>query len=158
MDVSRRGFFRGRPRAKAEIRPPWALPAGQFGDRCTRCNDCLGACPEHILVVSDGGFPAVHFTRGGCTFCGACVDACKPQALRRAQDQAPWSLTAVIGPACLPRHGVECRSCGDFCDARAIRFAPRIGGSPLPEIDRERCTGCGACVAPCPVTAITMGG
>ena len=74
------------------------------------------------------------------------------------QPQAPWSLTAVIGPACLPRHGVECRSCGDFCDARAIRFAPRIGGSPLPEIDRERCTGCGACVAPCPVTAITMGG
>ena len=70
----------------------------------------------------------------------------------------PWSLKAVIGPGCLPANGVECRVCGDFCDARAIRFPPRLGGSPLPDIALETCTGCGACLAPCPVSVITMRG
>lgn len=156
VDASRRGFFRGRPRPKAEIRPPWALAEALFTDRCTRCNDCLKACPEQILVAGDGGFPTVDFKRGECTFCGDCVTACEPLALQRADGTAVWSIKAQIAPTCLPEHGVECRVCGDFCDARAIRFTPRLGGSPLPAIDREQCTGCGACVAPCPVSAISL--
>jgi ferredoxin-type protein NapF len=156
VDASRRGFFRGRPRPKAEIRPPWALDEAAFIDTCTRCNDCLGACPEHIVVTADGGFPTIDFRQGGCTFCGDCVSACKPGALKKSEGRQPWMLKASIGPACLPAKGVECRICGDYCDTRAIRFVPRLGGSPLPEIVPENCTGCGACVAPCPVAAITV--
>ena len=138
VDLSRRGFFRGRPRPRGEMRPPWAL------------------LEAHILVVGDGGYPTVDFSVGECTFCGDCVSACQPKALRRDPEQVPWASKASIGEDCLPRQGVECRVCGDFCDARAIRFTPRLGGSPLPEIDPEKCTGCGACVAPCPVTAISV--
>ena len=156
VDASRRGFFRGRPRPKAEIRPPWALAETEFTDRCTRCNDCLGACPEHIVVAGDGGFPTVDFTRGACTFCGACVDACKPLALHRVEGQAPWSLKAVIGPACLPHKGVECRVCGDFCEPRAIRFLPQLSGTSQLTLDAALCTGCGACQAPCPAQAIRL--
>ena len=156
VDLSRRGFFRGRPRPRGEMRPPWALLEADFIDRCTRCNDCLKVCPTHILVVGDGGYPTVDFSVGECTFCGDCVSACQPKALRRDPEQVPWASKASIGEDCLPRQGVECRVCGDFCDARAIRFPPRLGGSPLPEIDPEKCTGCGACVAPCPVTAISV--
>lgn len=156
MDASRRGFFRGRPRPKAEIRPPWALAETEFTDRCTRCNDCLTACPEQIIVSGDGGFPTINFARGECTFCGDCLKACTPQALKEIQATPPWPYKALIAPTCLPQNGVECRVCGDYCDARAIRFTPRIGGSPLPAIDTEKCTGCGACIAPCPVTAITV--
>ncbi len=159
VDASRRGFFRGRPRPQAEIRPPWALAEAEFIDYCTRCNDCLGTCPEHIIVAGDGGFPTIDFRRGECTFCGDCVSACQPHALsRREDDQPPWPYKAAIGPACLPNHGVECRTCGDFCDVHAIRFLPRLGGSPLPTLDPQLCTGCGACVAPCPVAAITVSG
>lgn len=158
VDASRRGFFRGKPRPKAEIRPPWALPEIEFTDRCTRCNDCLSACPEQIIVTGDGGFPTVDFSRGECTFCGDCVTACKPDALITKAEQAPWAYKALIGPSCLPLKGVECRVCGDYCDARAIRFIPRLGGSPLAEIDPEKCTACGACVAPCPVNALTIRG
>lgn len=156
VDLSRRGFFRGRPRPRAEIRPPWALAEPEFIDRCTRCNDCLKVCPTQILVVGDGGYPTVDFSLGECTFCGDCVTRCQPKALLRQPEQAAWPCKAAIGEDCLPRQGVECRVCGDFCEVRAIRFTPRLGGSPLPEVDTEKCTGCGACVAPCPVTAISV--
>lgn len=157
VDLSRRGFFRGRPRPKAEIRPPWALPEAEFIDRCTRCNDCLKACPKQILIVGDGGYPTVDFSLGECTFCGDCVRTCQPKALLRHEpEQGVWPYKASIGEDCLPHQGVECRVCGDFCDARAIRFTPRLGGCAQPEIDAEKCTGCGACVAPCPVVAINV--
>ena len=156
VDLSRRAFFRGRPRPRVEKRPPWALAEGAFIDHCTRCNDCIKACPTRILVVGDGGYPTVDFREGECTFCGDCVTACQPKALLRTEDQQAWPYTASIGEDCLPRQGVECRVCGDFCDARAIRFPPRLGGSPLPEVDTEKCTGCGACFAPCPTVAVTI--
>jgi len=156
VDASRRGFFRGRPRKSSEIRPPWALAEPEFIERCTRCSNCVSACPEQIIVSGDGDFPTIDFARGECTFCGDCVSACKPLALVRREGQAPWTYKATIAPACLPYKGVECRVCGDFCDVRAIRFPPRLGGSPVPELDLEACTGCGACVAPCPVIAISV--
>ena len=155
VDLSRRAFFDGRPRPKAELRPPWALQEALFIDQCTRCNDCITTCPQRILIIGDGGYPTVDFSQGECTFCGDCASACQTTALTRlTPEQVAWPYKATIGEQCLPRHGVECRVCGDFCDTRAIRFMPRIGGSPWPEIDAEKCTGCGACVAPCPVTAI----
>lgn len=156
VDASRRGFLRGRPRPQAEIRPPWALPEAAFIDHCTRCNDCLKACPQKILVVGDGGYPTVDFSHAECTFCADCVAVCQPKALFRQADALPWALKAVISDACLARRGVECRVCGDFCEARAIRFMPRLGGSPLPEIASDSCTGCGACVGPCPTRAIAV--
>jgi len=156
VDVGRRNFLRGRTRPKAQIRPPWALAEEAFIDRCTRCDDCLKACPQGILIAGEGGYPTVDFSRGECTFCGDCVSACRPLALLRREGDAPWQLKAVINDQCLPQHGVECRSCGDFCDANAIRFSPRLGGPPLAEIDPDRCTGCGACLAPCPGKAISI--
>ncbi len=156
VDLARRGFFRGRPRPQVQTRPPWALDEAAFVDACTRCNACLEACPTRILVSGDGGYPTVDFRPGECTFCGDCVTACQPKALQRHPQAQPWLLKAVVGPACLVHQGVECRTCGDFCDARAIRFVPRIGGSPLPEIDTDACTGCGACLAPCPSAAISV--
>lgn len=56
----------------------------------------------------------------------------------------------------MARGNVVCRTCGDACEAAAIRFRPRLGGAALPEVDGEKCTGCGACVAPCPAAAITL--
>jgi len=156
VDLNRRGFFRGRPRPQAQIRPPWAQPEGAFIDACTRCDECLKACPQGIVISGDGGFPSIDFSRGECTFCGDCVNTCQPHALDRRDGAPPWDYRATIAPTCLPQQGVECRICGDFCESRAIRFTPRLGGVPLPSIDPVRCTGCGACVAPCPSQAIRI--
>lgn len=157
MSASRRSFLFGRFRAdRAALRPPWAIEAGAFEARCTRCDDCVRACPSAIVVAGDGGYPKVDFSRGECTFCGDCASVCRAQALRREAGARPWALGIAITEGCVARDGIECRVCGEICGEAAIRFRPRIGGAALPEADAERCTGCGACVAPCPAAAIEL--
>lgn len=155
--VSRRQFMRGDFKARKKTqRPPWALAEESFLNACTRCGECISVCPTGILVkVRD--YPEVDFKRGECTFCGDCATACKDGALQLAGSKGtPWLIKAVIAQTCLPQRGVECRLCGDHCQEAAIRFSPRLGGPPVAEITTGSCTGCGACVAPCPVTAISL--
>jgi ferredoxin-type protein NapF len=158
MSASRRGFLTGRLSAvrRHEQRPPWAIDAAAFEARCTRCGDCVRACPTGIVVAGGGGFPKVDFGRGECTFCGDCAMACTAAVLRREAGATPWSLTVTIADTCLAGHGVECRVCGETCDTGAIRFRPQLGGVARPQLEAARCTGCGACYAPCPVSAIAL--
>lgn len=157
MDTARRGFLRGRFRQIANLpRPPWAVAESEFQTRCTRCNDCVDACPTGILRVGDGGYPTVDFSHAECTFCGECAVACAPRAIDRTASAQAWQMKAQLGPACVASKGVECRICGDACEARAIRFRPALGGISAPTLDDDACTGCGACVAPCPVDAIVV--
>ena len=169
LSLSRRALFKGRF-SKPEplpVRPPWAQPEHTFLDLCSRCDKCLGACESRILVRGDGGYPRVDFTLGECTFCRACENACPEGALMEGalmQDAltppephaAPWHLTAHIDQGCLSANGITCRVCGDRCDARAIRFQLAVGGVANPIVDPAACTGCGACVAPCPAGIITI--
>lgn len=73
VDLSRRAFFHGRPRPKAELRPPWALQEALFIDQCTRCNDCITTCPQRILIIGDGGYPTVDFSQGECILWRLCI-------------------------------------------------------------------------------------
>lgn len=159
VNLSRRGFLGGRIARPTACRPPWALAEKDFLRACTRCNKCIEVCPTKIIASGDGGYPEVRFFQAGCTFCGLCREQCRDGALQldRGTKAAPWLYQAVIGDQCLAQRNVECRICGEQCDAAAIRFSPRLGGPPIPEIDRQRCTGCGACVAPCPVGAVRVG-
>lgn len=155
---SRRNFLRGRVSShSAQLRPPWALAEILFHDACTRCGDCARHCPTHIIKQGDGGYPTVDFSIGECTFCAECVGACKPAALVRADPTVPaWQIRASIAENCLAHRQVECRICGEQCGEDAIRFQPQVGGIASPEIDNDKCTGCGACVAPCPTLAIRI--
>lgn len=155
MDVSRRRFLGGRSPGPAPFRPPWSVAEAAFLDRCSRCDDCLAACPTGLLKRGQGGYPEADFADAACTFCGDCAAACATGAIGRDTTQKPWSFGIAIGEGCLAAQNVECRVCGEACDADAIRFRPRIGGVPLPDVDNAACTGCGACIAPCPVVAVT---
>ena len=100
--------------------------------------------------------PTVDFSRAECTFCGECVEACRPKALEKREDVPPWRFKAQILSNCLAKANVVCRACGDACAVQAIRFSPALMAAAQPVVDGEVCTGCGACYAPCPVQAIRI--
>lgn len=155
-EVSRRQLF-GRFRdSETQFRPPWAKSAEAFVESCTRCHACIDACPEKIIVSGRGRFPIVKFGKGHCTFCGACAEACADNCFstERTPSKA-WSLTAAVSSYCIEAKGISCRLCGEACDTAAIRFQPRAGGGSTIHFN-ERCTGCGACLPLCPVSALSM--
>lgn len=146
------------------IRPPWAKLEVDFVAGCTRCGDCIFVCETQILVKGDGGFPEVKFALGECTFCQKCVEVCKQPIFRPhfsqtnsgEQAEQPWSHKIEIQSRCLAFHAVECRTCEDNCESRAIRFKREIGGIAKPQVDLESCNGCGACIGVCPVSAVKI--
>ncbi|WP_299791079.1 ferredoxin-type protein NapF [uncultured Shewanella sp.] len=153
INQSRRRLF-SRRKSNA-IRPPWSRQDIEFTDICTRCDKCIQTCETRIIIKGDGGFPEVNFAIDECTFCKKCADIC-PEPLFIETDNAPWQIAAKINDTCLARKEIWCQSCKDACDPRAIRFIPAIGQVPQPQIDIELCTGCGACVAPCPNGSISL--
>ncbi|MCK5727301.1 MAG: ferredoxin-type protein NapF [Thiotrichaceae bacterium] len=161
-DLQRRAFFRGRisPQYnKVAIRPPWSLPIDQFIEQCDRCDECTHACPENIIFRGDAGFPEVNFAKGECTFCGKCVDSCDADAFSTKSNQSEnnaWDLQVTVLSSCLSINRVTCRTCGDHCDANAIRFKLQVGGIAEPMIQNDRCTGCGACVYVCPSQSLEI--
>jgi ferredoxin-type protein NapF len=146
-----RGDFGGRRRP---IRPPWSIAEADFIRVCTRCDACSQACPQSILSSGRGGYPQVDFRRAECSFCGACVRVCAPQALS-PEVQPAWAIRAAVQPGCVCAQGVVCGSCVDACAPRAIRMVVDRRGIGRPVIDSALCNGCGGCIAVCPPAAIT---
>lgn len=63
---------------------------------------------------------------------------------------------AVIDIRCVAHRNVVCRSCVEACSEQAIRCIPRIMAAALPQVEPDRCTGCGDCASVCPAAAITF--
>ena len=142
VDLTRRGVLTGAWRNAAPVvRPPWSGSEVQFIELCTRCNA--------------GGYPVVDFKRGECTFCYACAASC-PEPIFLSKHSQPWDISISIGQNCLAYLSIECRRCQDSCEPEVISFRPSLAGIYQPKIETQGCTGCGACVASCPVSAITV--
>ncbi|MBS7527451.1 4Fe-4S dicluster domain-containing protein [Fusibacter paucivorans] len=84
----------------------------------------------------------------GCIGCMACVVACKEQHLlpvgvNRCVIEYHEEKRRFIWRGCR-----QCKNapCEKACDSHAVYTAP--DGTVV--IDRERCTGCGKCIAACP--------
>jgi len=157
--ISRRTMLFGKSGLTGQddvIRPPWSVPADEFTKKCTGCGECVSVCPENILTIDGRNLAKVDFSKGECTFCRDCVPSCKDGALVFTNIDHPWSLNISIEGKCLAMTGVECRICDDQCESRAIRFRLTAGGVSVPQLDETLCTGCGACIAPCPVEAVVL--
>ncbi len=154
--MDRRGFFRRISGKRAAIRPPGALSEIEFGDRCDGCKDCVKACPEKIISITEHNLPQLSFNNNGCTFCGECISACDRGALIANDNlESSWPWVAEISDDCLDKKGVVCRTCEFSCDEEAIRFRPALGGRTDVWIN-ENCTGCGICISSCHASAIAL--
>lgn len=73
------------------IRPPFAIDELDFILACTRCSDCVDACPHEVIFslsarlgAKFAGTPALDLLNKGCHLCEdwPCVTVCKANALR----------------------------------------------------------------------------
>lgn len=88
------------------IRPPGALPEGEFLARCVRCGACVNACPTSALQPSlttaglEGLYtPVLVARRGWCEpSCVRCGQVCPTGAIARLTPEAKgWSQGAAVG-------------------------------------------------------------
>jgi len=157
--ISRAQFLRGDWRGrKPDLRPPWALAEPAFSDACDGCGKCVTACEEKIIFISSRKLPLLDFSQGGCTFCGECSSVCETGALQQTHEpgELPWQLQAGISDNCLSKRGTSCVRCIEECEYDAIVARPALGGRTKMQIDHTVCTGCGMCIATCPVNEISL--
>jgi ferredoxin-type protein NapF len=166
FSIQRRQFFTGKKLANNNtsaplpFRPPWAIAETHFDDTCTNCGDCIHVCPTDLLSFGSGRLPTVDFSNNECTFCGKCATICEANALDKQDQQnlqqPAWDLIVTISDKCLAMRRITCRSCSEMCETEAIQFRLEVGGKSTPQLSLNDCTGCGACIAPCPVDAIQI--
>lgn len=151
----RRGFLTGlRTHPRPAFRPPWT-DEHSVTSRCIGCGACVKACPEDVLGSGPGGSPQFQVGKGECTFCHACADACD-EGVFLADLTAPWPVVAAMEGNCLLEAGISCRVCPDACPTGALGFDITVRPVGAIRIDAAACTGCGACLPPCPMQALAL--
>jgi len=196
VDAGRRGFLTQGARKAAElavqgadarlkvqarrwIRPPFALDELEFLLACTRCGDCVEACPHRVIFLLSSrlgakvtGTPALDLLNRGCHLCEdwPCVAACEPGALGLPQTESDEDAQTAGQPlarplpelaeveidarSCLPYLGPECGGCAHSCPVEGAL----IWDQDKPCIVQDLCVGCALCREACIVTpkAITV--
>ena len=143
--------FLQKDSSKKAIRPPHS-PKNEFifSEICKICDGiCSRNCEENIIKMVDD-IPQLDFSESGCTYCGECVDVCEKDVLNFENPRNIRTKIELNILSCVAWHNVICSSCRDSCLDGAIKFL----GMLRPEIDYNRCTNCGFCIATCPSQAI----
>jgi len=183
IDTSRRAFFRRAAGKAAEkvvehaqekiearaahwVRPPFALSELEFVLACTRCGDCIDACPYKVIFPLPSSYGAdvaatvaLDVLNGGCHLCEdwPCVAACDADALKApdtsegSDPTAAWPQMArgeIVEGDCLPFNGPECGACDGSCPIPNTLVFKR----EKPQINQENCAGCGLCRSACIAT------
>lgn len=144
--------------AKASVmRPPGA--GDDFLDKCIRCDQCIEACPGHIIqpAVTKGGWeslftPIMDPFSGRCEYdCNLCGHVCPSHAIPpltlEEKHKAVIGIAKVNFDTC-----VRCMNCYDDCPYDCFELVEVEGlRGAYPRVkDNSPCVGCGVCVDVCP--------
>jgi ferredoxin-type protein NapG len=152
------------------LRPPGALPPGEFENRCTRCGKCVEACPAQAIrmdayAIMADGLPAIVPATQPCVVCTslACMPSCPSGALQVVEKLKIRLGTARVDrELCRRESGEDCRLCVEACpiDGSAGREAAIFIHEQTGRIRVRKnvCIGCGMCENRCPTnpTAIVV--
>jgi ferredoxin-type protein NapG len=145
------------------LRPPGAISEKQFLQNCSRCDECIHACPKDAIqrAPKKMGFlvyntPYIDPMRNPCVMCTdlPCITACPDKALLPVQE-----LTDVnMGYAILDKK--KCQAYGDTFCQQCVIDCPVPGAifqvKDQPIIDKNICTGCGVCMRSCSTVNIPL--
>jgi len=162
------------------IRPPGAVPEGDFLSRCIRCGQCMRVCPNNALhptLMESGAegiwtpflIPRIGYCEPTCTLCGqVCPTGAITELTLKEKVGDEKTKPNRIGTAffdrgrCLPwAMASPCIVCEEWCPTtpKAIFLEEYTDinskGEEIkvkrPYLDPDLCTGCGACEYACPV-------
>ncbi|HZK82731.1 MAG TPA: 4Fe-4S dicluster domain-containing protein [Humisphaera sp.] len=140
------------------LRPPGARPEIEFISICSRCSNCVHACPVNAIQLDHsgargGGAPFIDPDKAACEMCEplSCMSNCPSSALSIVTRTEIDLGTAVWNESLCLRTvaGEQCSMCVDHCP---------VGPSAIHVdenriiVDEDHCTGCGACQNNCPTT------
>lgn len=159
------------------LRPPGALAEPAFSDTCSRCGDCVKACPAQAIRIDTsenadhpegdhrtaGGLPYIIARESPCVVCTdlSCMNACPTGALEKLQsrNQIQMGYATTDHSRCLRGMGYEvyddpstlegedCQVCVSQCPLEDEAIG--IDDHGTVEI-RHGCIGCGVCEQVCP--------
>jgi len=140
------------------VRPPGALPELGFLAACTRCGDCLPACPVQAIVRAPtesglaAGTPYLNIQVQACIACAdmPCARACPTEALTvppHGWDGYRLGTVEFVPERCVTYKGVSCQVCAKACPVGERALVMDADGHPVLKL--EGCVGCGRCVQAC---------
>jgi len=154
------------------LRPPGALPAPGFNETCSRCGDCVRACPAQAIRLEEGtagGLPYLIARESPCVVCTdlSCMKACPTGALRKldSRDQIQMGYAITDQSRCLRGGGYamydeptsltgeDCQLCVTQCPMGSDALA--IDNHGCIEV-RHGCIGCGVCEQVCPTETASI--
>ena len=131
------------------LRPPGAVGEQLFLERCTRCNDCITACPPGAITAHPSdGTPVLFADQSPCLLCEdlPCIVACRTEALLPVTgiDQVRMGMAVVSHQLCTAGQG--CYACVSKCPTEALMMD--LASLRL-TVSEDTCVGCGMCELVC---------
>ena len=162
-EATRVPIIPSNPERQLALRPPGALPEPSFEDTCSRCGQCVEACPAQCIVLDPqlaGGLPHIQARQMPCVVCEelACMNVCPTGALKLVErHKIDIGVAVVDHQRCLrgpdPMQlgpggdGEDCQICVEACPFGDT--ALQLNERGFVEV-RSGCTGCGVCEHRCP--------